>query len=214
VNAPGGSHFIDWKVVEKGRRVFIRACGSCHSNGESSFEHNVLSDDLVHPFEDIGTNSCRARTTNWTEGHIWAAFSSDQYKDRPTGGPGFYRDMPLLSLWATAPFFHNNRLGRYTGDPSVAGRLKAYQDAMHLLLNPAKRDLTGSIQLTNDFILLPTPSGVITLPAGTPIASFANIDPNSGVNLCPDLIENDGHYFGADLSNEEKYELSKFLKTR
>jgi hypothetical protein len=68
----------------------------------------VLSDDLIHPihpFEEIDTNSCRALTTNWMEGHIWAAFSSDQYKERPTGGPGFYRDMPLLGIWATAPFF-------------------------------------------------------------------------------------------------------------
>ena len=60
--------------------------------------------------------------TNWTAGHIWAEFSSDQYKARPTGGPGYYRDVPLTAVWATAPFFHNNRLGTYNGDPaSTAG---------------------------------------------------------------------------------------------
>jgi hypothetical protein len=147
-------------------------------------------------------------------GHIWAAFSSDQYKDRPTGGPGFYRDMPLVGIWATAPFFHNNRLGRNTGDPSVAGRIAAYEDAMDLLLNPEKRDEQASIQRTGDSVQLPTPSGVQTLPPGTPIAQFANVDPNSGDNLCPDVVENQGHYFGAELSEEDKYALREFLKTR
>jgi hypothetical protein len=214
VNAPRGSHFIDWKVIGKGKKVFSRACASCHSNEDRSVKHNVLSDDLVHPVSEIGTNSCRARTTNWIAGHIWAAFSSDQYKDRPTGGPGFYRDMPLVGIWATAPFFHNNRLGRNTGDPSVAGRIAAYEDAMDLLLNPEKRDEQASIQRTGDSVQLPTPSGVQTLPPGTPIAQFANVDPNSGDNLCPDVVENQGHYFGAELSEEDKYALREFLKTR
>ena len=215
VKAPGGPKYIDWKVVERGRRVFFSACGSCHSNGAPSLEHNVLSDDSIHPVSEIGTNRCRALTTNWTEGHIWAAFSSDQYKARPTGGPGFYRDMPLLGIWATAPFFHNNRLGWYTGDPSVAGRLAAYEDAMDLLLNPGKRDEQGSILLTSDSGLLPTSSGTaVTLPARTPIAEFASIDPNTGENLCPDLIENGGHYFGAGLSDKDKHALTEFLKTR
>lgn len=214
VTAPGGPQFVDWKVVQKGKKVFFSACGSCHSDGDRSVKHNTLTDDLIHPYSEIGTNSCRARTTNWMEGHIWAAFSSDQYKERPTGGPGFYRDMPLVGIWATAPFFHNDRLGPNTGDPSVAGRIAAYETAMDLLLNPEKRDETGSILRTDDFVQLPTPTGVVTLPAGTPVAQFANIDPGSGDNLCPDLMENQGHYFGADLSAEDKYALTEFLKTR
>lgn len=214
VNAPGGPKYIDWKVVQKGKRVFFDACGSCHSDGDRSVAHNVLSDDLIHPYSEIGTNSCRAQTTNWTEGHIWAAFSSDQYKLRPTGGPGYYRDMPLLGLWATAPFFHNDRLGSNSGDPSVAGRIADYQNAMDLLLNPEKRDESGSVLRTDDFVQLPTPSGAVTLPAGTPVAQFANIDPATGENLCPVFIENQGHYFGSELSDADKYALTEFLKTR
>jgi hypothetical protein len=65
----------------------------------------------------------------------------------------------------------------------------------------------------SDSVQLPGPSAV-TLPAGTPIAQFANVDPNSGTNLCPDLVENQGHHFGAELSEEDKYALREFLKTR
>lgn len=214
VKAPGGAGFVDWEAVDKGRQVFSRACASCHSDGDRSIKHNVLSNDLIQPFSDVGTNSCRARTTNWMAGHIWAAFSSDQYKERPTGGPGFYRTMPLVGIWATAPFFHNNRLGYNNNDPSVTGRIATYEEAMYLLLNPEARDELSSIQRTDEAVQLPTPDGVITLPAGTPVAEFASTDPNSGANLCPDAIENKGHYFGSELTEEEKYALTEFLKTR
>jgi hypothetical protein len=76
------------------------------------------------------------------------------------------------------------------GDPSVAGRIAAYEDAMDLLLNPEKRDEQASIQRTADVVQLPVSSGGATLPAGKPIAQFANIDPIRGANLCPDLLEN------------------------
>jgi hypothetical protein len=40
----------------------------------------------------------------------------------------------LISIWATAPFFHNNALGIYTQDSSVKGRLIAFDDAIRKLL--------------------------------------------------------------------------------
>ena len=212
--APGGTAFIDYAKVARGRTVFQHNCASCHSNGEPA-DHDVLSDDSIHPITDIGTNSCRARTTNWAAGHIWANFSSDQYKARSTGGPDFYRDVPLLSVWATAPFLHNNRLGVYNGDPSVAGRIAAYEASMDQLLNPWKRDLLGSIQKTSDSIQVPTPFGDITLPSGTPVALFANLNPANPLdNLCPDLVENEGHYYGWALSASDKLAITEYLKTK
>jgi hypothetical protein len=55
------------------------------------------------------------------------------------GGPGYYRVPSLVSIWATAPFLHNNSLGRFTNDPSVDGRLDAFDDAIRKLLWPEKR---------------------------------------------------------------------------
>ena len=55
------------------------------------------------------------------------------------GGPGFYRPATLLSVWATAPYLHNNSLGLFNNDPSVAGRMSAFQDGMEKLLWPEKR---------------------------------------------------------------------------
>jgi hypothetical protein len=86
----------------------------------------------------------------------------------PGGGRGYYRTPVLVSMWATAPYLHNNALGDYyvintrtgkkylfpndgrdlldpddrtplTIDPSVEGRMKMFQDAVGKLLWPEKR---------------------------------------------------------------------------
>ncbi len=216
--APGGRALINVGLAAAGEQVFRSTCASCHSNGQDEGPHDIFSDDLVHPASgfnallgepagSVGTNECRSLTTNWLEGHIWQEFSSDELKTR---GPGWYRDVPLRAIWATAPFFHNNRLGAYSGDPSVAGRVAAFENAMNLLLNPWERDFAGSVQVTQTTVTLPDG---ITLPAGTPVALFANLDQTTGQLLCSDLVENGGHYFGALLLPLEKAALTEYLKT-
>ena len=53
---------------------------------------------------------------------------------RKKGGPGYFRPATLISIWASAPFFHNNALGIYTHDTSVNGRMLAFDDAIRKLL--------------------------------------------------------------------------------
>lgn len=124
---------------------------------------NFLSTDIRVPVSLVGTNSGRAMATNGLKGQMWDNFSSDTYKTLPAVGPvhfynpfsstspdsfdktndsfqplgegrGYYRPASHISLWATAPYLHNNTLGVYNDDPSIKGRLVAYQDAMHRLL--------------------------------------------------------------------------------
>jgi hypothetical protein len=195
----GGSRYVNLGEARRGADVFQDNCAGCHSNGQPP-QHNVWSDDLLHvasgfipilgePPGDVGTNECRSLTTNWMAGHIWAG--------------------PLLGVWATAPFFHNNRLGSANGDPSLAGRVAAFEDAYDQLVNPWKRNELGSVQVTTAAI---TVDG-ITLPAGTPVALFANLDLGTGKLLCGDVIENGGHYFGALLPDGQKKALREYLKT-
>lgn len=121
---------------------------------------NFLSTDRRVPITVVGTNAARALQDNAKTGHIWHDFSSDDYKRTPPvgpikvqhpltgeertftppgGGPGFYRVPSLVSVWTSAPFFHNNGLGLYNHDPSVAGRMAAFDDAIHKLLWPERR---------------------------------------------------------------------------
>ncbi len=193
-------------------------------------EGNFFSDERRYPVSKIKTNAARAFGTNATAGHIWQNFSSDTYKQlpavepievynpytdktelfkSPSGGPGYYRTPSLISLWTSAPFLHNNSLGKFTGDPSVAGRMEAFNDAVEKLLWPERRLGKDSIWRTSRecslqiqiaampealrLLLKPhaDPDGYFRLgpiPEGTPVNLLANLNPDTDraelVKLC------------------------------
>jgi hypothetical protein len=45
-----------------------------------------------------------------------------------------------VSVWSTAPFLLNNRLGPFSADPSVEGRMKVFDASIRQLLWPEQRD--------------------------------------------------------------------------
>ncbi len=166
-------------------------------------DRNFLSDDDRYPLVAadprvaIGTNADRALGTNPAQGHIWQNFSSLTFKQLPSPGTlvlqnpfdqakpirfeipqggGYYRTPSLINVWATAPFFHNNMLGTYTGDPSVEGRLKAFNDAAEKLLWPEKRLGIPTIKVTGSDSVLKIRDIEIRIPAGTPVDLLANIN--------------------------------------
>ena len=160
-------------------------------------EHNFLSNDKRYPITQIGTNAARALATNAKEGQVWAEFSSLTYKQLPSpgklnlenpfdeeqpiefeippGGNGYYRTPSLISVWSSAPLLHNNELGTYTADPSVAGRMTAFNDAIEKLLWPEKRD--HIIHRTERDTHLAMGELEADVPEGTPIKLLANLDP-------------------------------------
>lgn len=103
---------------------------------------------------------CSPMASNAIEGHVWDNFSSQSYKslpsvgtvevynpitdevtewETPAGGRGYQRVPSLVSIWTTAPYLHNNELGRFTGDPSKQGRLVAFETGIRQLLWPERR---------------------------------------------------------------------------
>jgi mono/diheme cytochrome c family protein len=121
---------------------------------------NYLSTDIRVPLTLAGTPSGRALASNGLKGHVWGDFSSITYKelpavgavayfnpisatgasfDAPGGGRGYYRPATQVSLWATAPYLHNNALGVYLDDPSVKGRLVQFFDGIRRVLWSSKR---------------------------------------------------------------------------
>ena len=182
-------------------------------------KNNFLSNEKRYPVSEIKTNSARALGTNAKAGHVWDNFSSQTYKelspvnelefynpwdetkpikfrpkDRNTG-PGYYRTPSLVSLWSSAPFFHNNMLGIFTGDPSVEGRMRAFNDAAEKLLWPEKRLGKASIWRTENECALHVSKEFVPkvlwpladdegylnigqIPKGTPINLIANLQPD------------------------------------
>jgi len=125
------------------------------------WENNFLSTDLRIPVTLIKTNAARSLGSNAIPGHMWEDYSSDTYKTLPAvgkitywnpfsqrnvewqppgNGRGYYRPPPLVGIWATAPFLHNNTCGLFNNDPSVKRRLEAFNDGIYRLLTPGKTD--------------------------------------------------------------------------
>jgi len=192
--------YLDWMRAEVQKPGFL--------------ESNFLSTEERIPVDVVQTNAARALATNAMRGHVWDNFSSETYKAlpsageievlhpldgsvsrfrAPSGGPGYYRVPSLIGIWATAPLLHNNAIGSYTGDPSVAGRMKAFDDAITKLLWPEKRLGLASIPRTTAESYIQVPATYVPkelqlskpedgflhigpIPAGTPIDLLANAD--------------------------------------
>jgi len=212
-------------------------------------EDNFLSNDKRYPLTEIETNSARAFATNAKATHVWDNFSSQTYKElspvdeleffnpfdethpirfRPKDknvAPGYYRTPSLVSLWSSAPFLHNNVLGKFTGDPSVAGRMEAFNDAVEKLLWPGKRLNKDSIwqtqnecslHLRKEFVPktlrgLAGPDGYIKIgpvPKGTSVNLIANLEPDFHhvdvfVKVLEKLIKIKAEKFSSEAAAEE-----------
>ena len=92
-------------------------------------------------------------------------------------GVGYYRTPSLISIWSSAPFLHNNSRGKFTGDPSVAGRMEAFNDAIEQHLWPEKRD--HFIKRTDRETHLELGELKAEVPKGAPINLLANLDPRN-----------------------------------
>ncbi len=225
-------------------------------------DENFLSDDRRYPVYQLGTNIARAAGTNAMRGQVWSDFSSETYKELPAigkvsglynpqepdkplewelegGGRGYYRTPTLVSMWATAPYLHNNALGMYVKDPSVRGRMLSFYDSTEKLLWPERRLGVQSIIVTSidTELRIPGRDNPIRIPAGTPVDLIARVDPREAPaivqnrvvlnvlsdralfrglirnNQAPDFVLDRGHMFGTELTDEDKRALIEFLKT-
>ena len=180
--------------VDRGRQLFATNCASCHSsqpapfdntdflaqsNNDAGLREDWLGNDRVQAASEIGTQPARSLHSNHMKSRVWEQFGSKTLRDRAAdpqrkevmkaGGRGYYRNISLLSVWAHAPFMHNNAIGPeicgkpveprdqfYSSpyvktaatsetpdcipyDPGIEGRLALYKASMEALLNPALR---------------------------------------------------------------------------
>ncbi|HEY6340524.1 MAG TPA: hypothetical protein VIY49_03455 [Bryobacteraceae bacterium] len=203
--------YFDWMRTEVQKSDFL--------------DGNYLSTERRVPVTELGTNACSPLATNAIRDNIWDNFSSETYKtlppvgsitvynpidgtpwtyNLPAGGRGYTRPPSLISVWSSAPFLLNNSVGKFNGDPSVKGRMDAFNDAIHKMLWPETRDkdpLIGDkipgpslIQRTTETSYLYVDVGYLPdalkplmgffdrqleigpIPKGTPIGLLGNLD--------------------------------------
>jgi hypothetical protein len=91
----------------------------------------------------------------------------------PGGGRGYTRSPSLVSVWATAPFLLNNKLGDFHPNPDVDSRMKSFDSAIEQLLWPEKRSgtikyktasgktLRGEVDVTTENSYIRVPKGYL-----------------------------------------------------
>ncbi|HEY4369871.1 MAG TPA: hypothetical protein VGN07_21730 [Steroidobacteraceae bacterium] len=131
-------------AVKRGREVFAANCARCHSSiaekdggpfvnrdfvaldAASGLRADWMGNDQSTPVSEVGTSRCRALHSNHLAGHVWQEYGSETMRSRPPdpnvqepgdGGRGYYRNISLLSVWAHAPFLHDNSVG-----PELCGK--------------------------------------------------------------------------------------------
>lgn len=134
-------------AVERGKVVFSENCARCHSSQKEPFQArdfrelssdpnekglrvDWLGNDKITPVTEVGTSRARSLHSNHMRGHVWDEYASETYRARAAnpnlrdandGGRGYYRNISLLSVWAHAPFMHNNAIGpELCGTPGSA----------------------------------------------------------------------------------------------
>jgi hypothetical protein len=154
---------------------------------------NYLSSEARIPVTLLRTNACSPLATNAIRGNIWDNFSSETYKNLPSvgkitvqdpftgahwqyqmpgGGVGFTRVPSLVSIWSTAPFLVNNRLGPFSEDPSVDGRMKIFEASIEQLLWPEKREREPGF---DGYIVRTTERSYVNIPARSVPVELKNL---------------------------------------
>jgi hypothetical protein len=189
-------------------------------------DDNFLSAEIRVPVTVVKTNATRSVASNAIRGHVWDNFSSETYKtlprvgsirvwdpftgkdsawEVPDGGRGYYRPPSLVAIWCSAPFFHNNALGKPVPAVDVDSRMTAFNDAIEKLLWPERRLGKDSIWRTTAESSLKIPKSYVPwlndlaaadgfihvgpIPKGTPINLIANtnLEPR-GLTQQADLV--------------------------
>ena len=96
---------------------------------------------------EVETNRCRALHSNHMKDHVWQEYGSETLRARTPDpnvrepgddGRGYYRNVSLVSVWAHAPFLHNNALG-----PEICGQPKNRENFFYRssYVDPATKQL-------------------------------------------------------------------------
>jgi len=180
---------IDRGLASAGEQLFVETCATCHGTyGEDWTYPNVII-----PYQAVGTDPSLAT------GH-WMAPGADWYGESWYGRNGTswveivegYYAPPLDGIWATAPFFHNGSVPTLDGVIDPDKRPAVWTSNM----SAEDYDLDRVGWMDNPF------DGELTLDG-----NYGTFDTSLPGN------SNQGHPYGAHLTEEEQRAVLEYLKS-
>jgi mono/diheme cytochrome c family protein len=178
---------VNEQLAERGKLIFEASCSDCHGTyGANSFYPNLLI-----PEEDIQTDSMlyssnysSPQFVNWFN-QSWFTTGDHPAKLVPFKG---YIAPPLDGIWATAPYLHNGSV------PDLES-----------LLNSRLRPKYWSRDFKNPQYNLDSP--------GWKYREETSAINKETYNTTLKGYSNAGHYFGDNLTNDERKAVIEYLKT-
>ncbi len=185
---------IDSAKAERGQKVFLANCKSCHGTygPDGKYPSKIVA------LEEIGTDPARAK--GLSDGLI-AHYNATWFGDHDKANPKMvgYQASPLDGIWATAPYFHNGSV------PTIWGVLKS-SDRPSVYRRPSSTGFEHYDQTKVGWkveVLTKTPD-ISKMPGHEARYIFDA----SRVGL-----GNQGHTFGDELTDAERMDLIEYLKT-
>jgi hypothetical protein len=200
LEAPKYPFSIDPALAKEGEVLFHEHCARCHG----TYGPNGRYPNKVIPLDVIGTD--RRRFDGITErfglyyDQTWFAkerpgWMSDGYSAIATSG---YQAPPLDGVWATAPYFHNGSVPTIYGVLTSGARPKRFTRSFR----------TGKA----DYDARHVGWRVRELPEG-PDLGRPPIEQRKVYDTRQPGRGNSGHFFGDDLTEEEKMRIIEYVKT-
>lgn len=183
---------VDAGAAGRGRTTFEAACASCHG----TYHESVRYPNLVVAASEVGTDDLLVRfigeyASNFID--LWDRSYYGQITDMvATGG---YVAPPLVGVWATAPYFHNDSV-----------------PTLELVLNSRARPRFWTRKFEASAYDPSLPGYPFeTLAAGKDAPG--TLDPKAIYDTTRSGYGNGGHTYGDALSTGERADLVEYLKT-
>jgi mono/diheme cytochrome c family protein len=195
LEAPKYPFDVDAKLADTGRKTFIKTCAKCHGTyGEdASYPNKVI------PLKEIGTDSARyfglpPKLGEFYDTSWFAKEKPTGYKNVPTDG---YLAPPLDGVWATAPYFHNGSVPTLYNVLNSKSRPKLYTRSFKTdEASYDKKKIGWQVQVLDAMPKLDN--------AFERRKIYDTTQPGRG---------NQGHTFGDELTDEQRWALIEYLKT-
>ena len=178
---------INKPLAERGQLIFEASCSECHGTyGNNSFFPNLLIPEDVIQTDSMlySSNYSSPQFVNWFN-QSWFTTGDHPAKLVPFKG---YIASPLDGIWATAPYLHNGSV------PDLES-----------LLNSRLRPKYWSRDFKNPQYNLDTP--------GWKFQEETSAKNKETYNTTLKGYSNAGHYFGDNLTDDERKAVIEYLKT-
>lgn len=195
LEAPKYPFPVDAKLADAGHKLFTKNCAKCHG----TYGEDWTYPNKVIPLKEIGTDPARYFGLPPKLGELYDAswFAQEKPVGHKTIVTDGYQAPPLDGVWATAPYFHNGSVPTLYDVLNSKGRPKIYTRSFRTdEASYDKKKIGWQVQTLTEMPELDN--------AFERRKIYDTTQPGRG---------NQGHTFGDELTDDQRWAVIEYLKT-